>query len=100
MGENKNEKSENDEEGIQVSSRFFMVLMLGFPVVIIGIILIIVASLLGGGSASVGGVIFIGPFPIVFGAGPGVAWLILISIVISVIMIVVFVLMRRRNYGA
>src|SRR3972149_11757639 len=98
MTEKTNEKSENGEEGIQVSSRFFMLLMLSFAVVIVGIILVIVASLLGGGSASVGGVIFIGPFPIVFGAGPDAAWLITISIVISVAMIVVFVLMRKRNY--
>ena len=98
MTEKTDEKSENGEEGIQVSSRFFMLLMLGFAVVIVGIILVIVASLLGGGSASVGGVIFIGPFPIVFGAGPDAAWLITISIVISIVMIVVFALMRRRNY--
>ena len=98
MTEKTNEASENDEEGIQVSSRFFMLLVLGFAFVIIGVILVMAASLLGGGSASVGGVIFIGPFPIVFGAGPGAAWLIAISIVISVVMIAIFVLMRRRDY--
>jgi uncharacterized membrane protein len=100
MAEKTNDKSENDEEGIEVSSRFFMLLMLGFAVVIVGIILVTVASLLGGGSASVGGVIFIGPFPLVFGAGPDAAWLITISIVISVAMIIIFALVRRRNYRA
>ena len=98
MTEKTNEKSENGEEGIQVSSRFLMLLILGFAVIVVGVILVAVASLLGGGSANVGGVIFIGPFPIVFGAGPDAAWLIAISVVISVVMIVVFVLMRRRNY--
>ncbi len=98
MAEKPNDESENEEEGIEVSSRFFMLLMVGFAIVVVGIILVVVASLFGGGSASVGGVIFIGPFPIVFGAGPDAAWLITISIVISIVMIAVFVLMRRRNY--
>jgi uncharacterized membrane protein len=100
MAEKTNDKSENGEEGIQVPSRFFMLLMLGFAVVIVGIILVTVASLLGGGSGSVGGVIFIGPFPIVFGAVPDAAWLITVSMAIFIVMIVIFVLMRRRNYRA
>ena len=93
------DKSEDEDKGIQVSSRFFMFLMLGFVVVIIGIILVMAASLLGGGSASVGGIIFIGPFPIVIGAGPDAVWLSAISTAISVVMILAFVLMRRRNHG-
>ena len=97
MAEKLRDKSEDD--GIQVSSRFFMFLMLGFVVVIIGIILVMIASLFGGGSTSVGGVIFIGPFPIVIGAGPDAVWLIAISIAISIVMVLAFVLMRRRNYG-
>ncbi len=75
-----------------------MLLLLGFALVITGIILVIATILPGGGSASVGGVIFIGPFPIVFGAGPDAAWLIAIGIAISVFMILAFVLMRRKNY--
>ncbi len=98
MAEKMRDKSEDEDEEIQVSSRFFMFLMLGFAVVIIGIILVMASSLLGGGSASVGGVIFIGPFPIVIGAGPDAVWLIAISIAISVLMILSFVLMRRRNH--
>jgi len=99
MTEKTSEKSEGGDEGIQVSSGFFLLLMIGFGVVVIGIVLVLAAALLGGGSGSVGGVIFIGPFPIVFGAGPDAMWLIAISIAISVVMIVIFVLMRRRNYG-
>ena len=99
MAEKIRDKSEDEDEEIQVSSRLFMFLMLGFVVVIIGIILVMAASLLGGGSASVGGIIFIGPFPIVIGAGPDAVWLIAISTAISVVMILAFVLMRRRNHG-
>ncbi|HEX9260918.1 MAG TPA: DUF131 domain-containing protein [Candidatus Bathyarchaeia archaeon] len=96
MTQETNEK-DDVEEGIQVSSRFTMLLMLGFAIIIVGIIILAVASFLSGGSASIGGVIFIGPFPIVFGAGPGAAWLIGISIAISVVMIVIFLLMRKRE---
>ena len=72
-------------------------LFIGLGVVIIGIIIITVASVLGGSSGSVGGVIFIGPFPIVFGVGPDATWLIVISLVIAVLMFVVFLVMRRRG---
>ena len=98
MAEKMNQKSEDVDEGIQVSSTLSLLFLLGFAVVIIGIILVLAASLLGGGSASVSGVIFIGPFPIVFGAGPDAAWLITISIAISAVMILAFVFMRRKNY--
>lgn len=71
---------------------------MGLAVVIAGIILVIVASAFGSGSASVGGVIFIGPFPIVFGVGPDATWLIALSIIIAVLMFVLFLVMRRRNW--
>jgi uncharacterized membrane protein len=97
MTEKANEETEIDEgEGIEISSRFMLLLILGFVVVIVGIILIAISSF-GSGSASVGGVIFIGPFPIVFGAGPDVAWLIAISIILAVVSLVLFVLFRRRT---
>ena len=73
-------------------------LFLGLAVVIAGIILVIVVSAFGSGTASVGGVIFIGPFPIVFGVGPDATWLIALSIIIAVLMFVLFLVMRRRNW--
>ncbi len=88
-------KESEVDEGVEISSRLLMVLFLGFTVIIIGIILVVIASLVAGGSSSVGGVIFIGPFPIVFGAGPNAAWLIAISIVIAIVMFVLFLLRRK-----
>jgi uncharacterized membrane protein len=41
-------------------------------------------------------VIFIGPFPIVFGAGPDATWLILISVVIAAVSAVAFWIGRRK----
>jgi O-antigen/teichoic acid export membrane protein len=77
MAEKMNQKSEDVDDGIQVSSRLSLLFLLGFAVVIIGIILVLVASLLG---------------------GPDAAWLITISIAISAVMILAFVFMRRKNY--
>jgi uncharacterized membrane protein len=92
------EKSqETAEEGIVVSSRLFLFLVLGFVLVVVGIAVILIATVLyGGGSASAGAVIFIGPFPIVIGAGPDVTWIILFSIILAVLSVVLFLVMNRR----
>jgi len=73
------------------------VVLAGFAIIIVGAVLVIVAMLLNNSSGSVSGVIFIGPFPIVFGAGPDAIWLIAISIVIAVLMIVLPYVLRRRS---
>jgi uncharacterized membrane protein len=90
--------SEEDEnDGIAVSSRLLSLVLLGITLVFVGIAVIIIASVvLGGGSGSVGGIILIGPIPIVFGAGPEAGWLIAISVILSVISIVLFLIMNRR----
>ncbi len=87
---------ETEEEGIGVSSRLLGFLLLGIILVFVGIAVLVVASLVLGGSGSVGGVILIGPIPIVFGAGPGAGLLIAISIILTVISIIFFLIMNRR----
>ena len=89
--------NEQDEaEGIAVSSRLLGLVLLGITLVFVGIAVIIVATIVLGGSGSVGGIILIGPIPIVFGAGPEAVWLIAISVILSVISIVLFLIMNRR----
>src|SRR3972149_4560354 len=91
------ETRENEEEGIAVSSRLFSFLILGFVLVFVGVAVMLIATVLyGGGSANVGAVIFIGPFPIVIGAGPDVTWIILFSLILAVLNIVVLLVMNRR----
>ena len=97
LAETRDETPEDDEEGVPVSGRFLMLLYFGFALVIVGIIVVIVSAVLSGGSANFGGVIFIGPFPIVFGAGPDAVWLVTTAIAIAVLSIVVFLIMRRRS---
>jgi len=91
------ENRETVEEGIAISSRFFLLLFLGFILVVVGVAVILVASVLyGGGSVSGGAVIFIGPFPIVIGAGPDVTWIFFFSIILAVLSVVVFLVMNRK----
>jgi len=77
-------------------SSVLVLFMLGFFIVLAGIVILAVATLASGGSSSIGGVIFIGPIPIVFGAGPQAVWLILFAIVLAALSITVFVLTRKR----
>ena len=87
---------EAEGEGISISNRLFGFLLLGIALVFVGVAVLVVASVVLGGSGSVGGVILIGPIPIVFGAGSDAGWLIAVSIILTVVSIVLFLLMNRR----
>jgi len=85
------------EDGITLSSRLFLLLISGFVLVFVGIAVIVIASVVyGGGSVSGGVVIFIGPFPIVIGAGPDALVIILVSVILAVLSVVAFLVMNRR----
>ena len=84
-----------------MSHRFFLFSILGFILVFAGVIIVLVAAALsGGGSASFGGVIFIGPFPIVIGAGPEASLMVLFGIILAVLSVIVFLVMRGRIRGS
>jgi len=89
-------EQETEDEGIPVSSRLFGFLILGIALVFVGIVVLVVVSVVFGSSGSVGVVIFIGPFPIVFGSGPNADWLILIGLILAVLSVVFFLVMKRR----
>jgi len=87
-------KCANDKPS--TSSKLLILFILGFFIILVGIIVLIVAALLyGEGSASFGGVIFIWFIPIVFGAGPEATWLILFAIILAVLSIIIFLILRR-----
>lgn len=91
------QQPDGQSDGVTVSSRMFSLLVLGFLLVFVGIIVLVIASMVNsGGSSSIGGVVFIGPIPIVFGAGPDSNWLIIISIIIAVVMVAFYVIYMRR----
>jgi len=60
---------------------------LGLVLVVVGLFLVAIGY--ASGTVSVGGVVFIGPVPIVFGSGPAGDQLALISVVIGAAMMVV-----------
>jgi uncharacterized membrane protein len=88
---------EAEDEVIGVSSRLIGFLLLGVTLVFVGIAVLVVASIVLGGPGSVGGVILIGPIPIVFGAGVDASWLIAISLILTVVSILLFIIMNRRT---
>ena len=90
-------EDDESEEGIPISSRLFWLLILGIVLVFVGVIVLVVIASIFSGSSSSGVVVFIGPFPIVFGSGPKATWLILIGVILSVISLVLFFVMNRRR---
>lgn len=81
------------------SGVFLVLLVAGFLTFFVGMILLAVAaSLLGhGNSASFGVIIFLGPFPIVIGAGPQPVLVILIAVLIAVLTVTALLLARKRT---
>ena len=90
-------EDEAEEEGVSVSSRLFWLLIVGVALVLVGIVVLAAASFATGSSTSTGVVVFIGPFPIVFGSGPNATWLIIIGIILAVLSVVFFLVMNRRR---
>lgn len=66
----------------------------GIIAIFVGLILVIAG--LWGGDVSTGGVIFIGPFPFVFGSGPQGAATSLVSVVVGGVMVVLLFLWGIR----
>jgi uncharacterized membrane protein len=86
-----------EDEGIGLSGRLLGFLLLGIALVFIGIAVIVVVSVVLSGSGSVGGIILIGPIPIVFGAGPDAGWLTVISIILTAVSVISFLILNRRQ---
>ena len=84
-------------EQSSVFQKFFLLFIIGFFTIFVGIIILMVATVLSDGSANFGVFIFIGPFPIVVGAGPEAPWMILFAIILAVLSIIMFLVLRRER---
>jgi uncharacterized membrane protein len=76
---------------------FLMLFIIGFFIIFTGITILIVAAVLSGSSVDFGAFIFIGPFPIVVGAGPEATWMVLFAIILAVLSVIMFLILRRET---
>jgi len=74
--------------------KFFTLFLIGFFMIVAGIILMVIAVLFGDSSVRFGA--FIGPFPIVIGAGSEAPWMVGFAIILAVLSIVMFLILRRE----
>jgi uncharacterized membrane protein len=95
------ELKETYDQASNTFGRLFLLLISGFILAFVGFAILLIAGILSdGGSVSGGAVIFIGPIPIIIGAGVNANWIILFSIVIAILSILMFfIISRKRKFG-
>ncbi|MGD8544446.1 MAG: DUF131 domain-containing protein, partial [Candidatus Bathyarchaeota archaeon] len=71
--------------------------LLGFLLIFTGIILIMTTAALSGASANFGAIIFIGPIPIVLGAGSNSICAIIIAVAVTIVGVILFLLLRKQT---
>ncbi len=96
------QNQENQEEKPSgINGAAIWLLASGFTLMLAGIIILIFASVLEGNmSVSGGGIVFIGPIPIIFGAGPNAFLAILLAAVLTIIGFIMFVWLRKKGCRA
>jgi len=77
----------------QLVSKLFLY---GFVLIFVGTALILIAHIFTEKHAGTGGVIIIGPIPIIFGGGEDFWLAIFVGTVFTVVSVVLFLLLRRR----
>jgi uncharacterized membrane protein len=83
-----------------VSGKLSALLILGFAATLLGLILIALAAVFSrNGSSGFSIVIFLGPIPIVFGAGPAAQWLILMAGALTTLSLLMLLVLRRKPSG-
>jgi len=72
--------------------------LIGFFLMFLGAIVLIVAAVLQGDtSVSMGSVVFIGPIPIILGAGPHASLALLLAVILTIVGFVVFFWLRKTK---
>ncbi|MEM2118903.1 MAG: DUF131 domain-containing protein [Candidatus Bathyarchaeia archaeon] len=86
----------------QTISRLKILFLFSLTLICAGIITIIIAALASSqtGSAGFGGIVFVGPLPIVFAFGSDPIQVALVSMVLAILTIVAFWLMRYKTRKA
>lgn len=85
------------ERGESQSTLPMRLFLFGFLLIVAGVIVIMASAFLSGDvSVSVGGLVFVGPIPVIVGAGPDAFFAIILAAVLTVIGFIVFFWVRRR----
>jgi len=71
--------------------------LLGFLLIFIGTIIITITAVLYETSANFGAIIFIGPIPIVLGAGLDSICAIIIAVAVTIVGVILFLLLRKQS---
>ena len=89
--------AENGREHVSRSSLLTQLLPLGFMLIFVGVIVIAASALFSGDSnVSGGAIIYVGPIPIIVGAGADPFLAVVFAAVLTVIGFIVFFWMRRQ----
>jgi len=89
-------KGANDEVKIAVAPVWLF--LVGFVLMSVGVVVLFAAAALQGNvDISGGGIIFVGPIPIIFGAGSHAYFAIFLAAVLTIIGFVMFFLMRKTR---
>ena len=79
------------------SQKVFILFLAGLFTALAGLLILITATALyGSRSANFGGVIFIGPIPVVVGVGSDSMWTALLAVILTVLSIILFLIPRRK----
>ncbi|MCD6537608.1 DUF131 domain-containing protein [Candidatus Bathyarchaeota archaeon] len=72
--------------------------MIGFLLIFLGVILMFIAGLTGGTSASSGLIIFIGPIPIILGAGKYSLLAVILAVILTIFGFILYIFLRRLGF--
>jgi len=86
------------KEETLMSATLFKLFFLGFFLMFAGVVVLFIAAALQGDTSASGAlVIFIGPFPIILGAGPHAFLSILLAVILTIAGFVVFFWLRKTK---
>jgi uncharacterized membrane protein len=85
----------NEDGGFQ---KFLLLFIVGFALIFLGITILMITAVFSGGQINFGAIVFIGPIPIVVGAGPQATLIVLFAIILAVLSIIIFLTSRRKTH--
>jgi uncharacterized membrane protein len=85
--------AKNEDSSFQ---KFLLLFIIGVALIFLGITILMITAAFSGGQTNFGAIVFIGPIPIVVGAGPQATLMILFAIILAVLSIIVFLTSHRK----